>query len=648
MSHTFSSTISSHSWSRDEKERKPLSPESDSFSSHLQSKYRNASDTAETFTLPDRPISCAECHNYVTEMIRIHQLLQASKKELKESRHAHESLLKEYKEEVNKTAKQHQRIVDGFRDEIEALRVELKLKGDQLVVLRQECSNLSKSCSELNGQLTITHDKYVEQVSQNSVMTIRIRELEQALQQSRMEKEVAVQQNLQQIADELRSVQREKESLSEELENRNREIRRRDELLEQQNAEIRKFKSLERQQLEVLESQSADRARLHAAVRQQSSELDDVQGERDRLSRQLKEAELVQEEQAAEISKLRLQLRQMKELEETVEAQALAEFRKSKRNIEQKLEKLQSECAQVASLLTPSKSNAGASSRGVGTPSRHDASSLGLLSSMPDWLPSGVSRLVDDFRHSLVESGGSALLGGSLGSHLSSFLIALNKIWRDRLEDKIRLLRHQHLEELRELKRRLAQRIPYEQVVQKARIVRLQKDLDATRAAHLKTKGDQAKGLLDLSLATVENLSRQIMEYERENHLLQQQIKICLEDKDKVISTQQVQEQVEQLIQDIQGQINTLADKLWGAANTFLEKAGNMIEAPERKLMLNRECQLYLDGLEIDIRECKSGIRSSASAVTELRSDIGFGRSRSRSKSKSRAKSGSRSRSPRE
>lgn len=45
-----------------------------------------------------------------------------TKKDLRESRRAHENLLKEYKEEVDKTARQHQRIVDGFHDEIEALR----------------------------------------------------------------------------------------------------------------------------------------------------------------------------------------------------------------------------------------------------------------------------------------------------------------------------------------------------------------------------------------------------------------------------------------------------------------------------------------------------------------------------------------------
>ncbi len=54
------------------------------------------------------------------------------------------------------------------------------------------------------------------------------------------------------------------------------------------------------------------------------------------------------------------------------------------------------------------------------------------------------------------------------------------------------------------------QGLPYEQVVQKARILRLQKNLDGIRAAYLRTNGGNQQGLLDLALSTVENLSRQV------------------------------------------------------------------------------------------------------------------------------------------
>jgi hypothetical protein len=224
-----------------------------------------------------------------------------------------------------------------------------------------------------------------------------------------------------------------------------------------------------------------------------------------------------------------------------------------------------------------------------------------------------VATLVHSFRTSLREGGGR-----NIGEEMSSFLIALNRIWRERLEEKLRQVRLHHAADIRELKRRLAQRIPYEQVVQKARILRLQKDLDTTRAVHLRSKGDTGnKGLLDLSLSTVENLSRQILEYERENSLLKSQTAVLLAEKQG--SSARSGDSAAFLASATLTAVNSLGDKLWGSANALTDRALRIVqqqssannntgpnEVPAR---IQKEGEAFLDSLEIDVRACKTAIK---------------------------------------
>jgi hypothetical protein len=126
-----------------------------------------------------------------------------------------------------------------------------------------------------------------------------------------------------------------------------------------------------------------------------------------------------------------------------------------------------------------------------------------------------------------------------------------------------------HTSELRELKRRLDQRIPYEQVVQKARILRLQKDLDSIRATYLKTRGDNSKGLLDLSLSTVENLSKQIIDYEKENESLKSQLIYTINDRSNSID--RFHDGIIHIGSEALSYINELADNTWKHGNIFIE-----------------------------------------------------------------------------
>jgi hypothetical protein len=117
-----------------------------------------------------------------------------------------------------------------------------------------------------------------------------------------------------------------------------------------------------------------------------------------------------------------------------------------------------------------------------------------------------------------------------LHGSFTELLVTLNRIWRDRLSARVTQLRSQHAAEIRTLRRQLSQRIPYEQVLQKAQIVRLQRNLHQTKqhsaasgSGH-KLKDDAHGSLLDLALATVENLSRQLMESETQHNALRAQI----------------------------------------------------------------------------------------------------------------------------
>lgn len=138
-----------------------------------------------------------------------------------------------------------------------------------------------------------------------------------------------------------------------------------------------------------------------------------------------------------------------------------------------------------------------------------------ILPVSPLWLPPSVALLIREFSQSSSPS---------VDDRLSLFLIALNKIWKERVDERGKRVAERYKEEIAELKRKLAQRLPYELITQKARILRLQKELDDSRRAYERKRGRQGgredTTLLDLALSTVENLSAQLIEMEAQNDAL--------------------------------------------------------------------------------------------------------------------------------
>ncbi len=88
--------------------------------------------------------------------------------------------------------------------------------------------------------------------------------------------------------------------------------------------------------------------------------------------------------------------------------------------------------------------------------------------------------------------------------------LALNNLWKKRLEDATTALKKKHAQDLREHKRQLLHQIPASAVIAKAQINRLQHDVNQMRFDKL-LKGQKGGNLLKLSLATVEQLSKQVL-----------------------------------------------------------------------------------------------------------------------------------------
>ena len=108
--------------------------------------------------------------------------------------------------------------------------------------------------------------------------------------------------------------------------------------------------------------------------------------------------------------------------------------------------------------------------------------------------------------------------------------LALNNLWKKRLKDATSSLKKKHARELKTHKRQLMQQLPASTVVAKARINRLKHDLNTVRSDHL-FKGSQKGGqLLKLSLATVEQLSKQVVEVDEDNQALRAELDNCTQD----------------------------------------------------------------------------------------------------------------------
>ena len=243
---------------------------------------------------------------------------------------------------------------------------DLGVKMAQVQNLRAESAAIQQTSNDVNHQLSVVHERYAEQVSDNSLLTVRVRELEQALTQVRLEREAAFDQTVHALREDQRASALAIEKQHGDLTFQQRELARLQEIVDNQNAELARWKQVERKQNDLFEAGSDERARLAATVRQQAALLEQSASEVSTLRSRLADQTDRLAEEEAQSALLQHKVRELKSAEEQMETQALGEFRRSRRHIEQRLEKLQTECAQVANMMTPNKNAPASVAAGAG------------------------------------------------------------------------------------------------------------------------------------------------------------------------------------------------------------------------------------------------------------------------------------------
>lgn len=195
----------------------------------------------------------------------------------------------------------------------------------------------------------------------------------------------------------------------------------------------------------------------------------------------------------------------------------------------------------------------------------------------------------------------------SPSEHVSQFLVTLNQIWNERLTERVKALKQKHTTETRQLRRKIEQRIPYMEVLQKAYITRLRQDLHCSRQEVLKSKPSGQQGLLNLSLSTVESLSRQVVDLENERAVLKAKITELNEERQSVASV--FKSGANWLGDQLVGLTTHFSDTVWKLANAFVDKAIRHARRDDFIPKLSEECQLFLDSVENDTRACKANIK---------------------------------------
>lgn len=257
------------------------------------------------------------------------------------------------KEEMQRKENEHVRIVDAFQDEIDSLRKEMKIKADMVGNLRREIEANQKGNADVHQQLAAIHAKYDEQTTLNTTLTLRNRDLESAYQQLKYQKESMVETGLQQARDLCRRREAEIVSLRNELSNRDRELRQKDEIVQLQQADLQRFQQLERQQQSQFDHVQQEHSTLQLSLKQQSILFEQQAEDRARLEAQLHASQ-------NELSQLRHQLvtteSNSQQQQQYMERKQQREFERQRRQLEERLGRLQQQCSGLANSLADRKS----------------------------------------------------------------------------------------------------------------------------------------------------------------------------------------------------------------------------------------------------------------------------------------------------
>ena len=413
------------------------------------------------------------------EMIRIHEAWQQTKSELAD-----------VKVELKRVQSSTPR--DGAMQQMQQLTVELRDKARfnelQLAGAREECTKLSAAAEEMRARLAEAQAHAAELHSVNQQQSPMIMELQATVQRLGRERQDTV--------DQLHSEQRTHETLASTKE---QTVQLQEQKLHALNEEMRRS----------LDAQRAAAASIDAA-NARAVELERTNGE---LGRQL--------------------------LSSKEQLKYLHLARRSEAQVQSLLQQLQLDNARLVKLLAatdeyrdfiayaedsggltyvPPQPGGGRSDDMYAPLSHVPSRDRAVRGAQPEseyWVPSDTYALANDFRRAHMPS--------LPMETFAELLLRLNRVWRTREAKRLDRQRDRAQKKIGELRRRVAQQVPYEEVLQSSEMERLRRELKEMRVAFNSGRrklNETEERLLESSLESALSIDSQLQMATRQNEQL--------------------------------------------------------------------------------------------------------------------------------
>lgn len=139
----------------------------------------------------------------------------------------------------------------------------------------------------------------------------------------------------------------------------------------------------------------------------------------------------------------------------------------------------------------------------------------GAGSEMEHWVPSDAYALANDFRRQHMP--------GMSMEIFAELLLRLNRVWRAREAKRLERQKDKALKKINELRRRSAQQVPYEEVLQSSEVERLRRELKEMRTAFntgRRKLNDTEERLLESSIESAATIESQLYQQTRQNESL--------------------------------------------------------------------------------------------------------------------------------
>ena len=379
---------------------------------------------------------------------------------------------------------------------MQALTVELRDKCRftelQLAGAREECSKLSASTEEMRTRLADAQHQLAELQGINSQQSPIIIELQSTVQRLGRERQEAV--------DALHAEQRRQESV---VASREQTVQLQEQKLHALNEELRR----------ALDSQRSSAAAVDAAnVR--AVELERTNGE---LGRQL----LSSKEQLKYLHLARRSEAQVQSLLQQLQMDNARLVKLLAATDEYKEFVAYAEDSGGLTYVPPHPPGLAGTMGGSGGDGAHglvphrERAVRGAQHESEYWVPSDTYALANDFRRTHMPSLPMEVF--------AELLLRLNRVWRTRESKRLDRQRNKSQRKIGELRRRVAQNVPYEEVLQSSEMERLRRELKEMRVAFNSGRrklNETEERLLESSLESALSIDSQLQQAKRQNEQL--------------------------------------------------------------------------------------------------------------------------------